>query len=163
MHATRTVNTQLLVLYWDIGRAILDRQDAHVWGSRVIERLATDLRAEFPDMRGFSRSNLRYMRYMRYMRTIASIWPREAVVQQPVGQLPWGHLTVLIDKLDDHAIRDWYAATARSRRSAGVARCLRMCTSAGSILTRRCEPPLTAGDCRVDQGCGCSRPLGSGP
>ncbi|WP_237342149.1 PDDEXK nuclease domain-containing protein [Williamsia soli] len=106
VQATRTVNTQLLVLYWDIGRAILDRQDARGWGSRVIDRLAADLRAEFPEMRGFSRSNL------HYMRTIAGTWPREAIVQQPVGQLPWGHLTVLIDKLDDHATRNWYAAAA---------------------------------------------------
>jgi predicted nuclease of restriction endonuclease-like (RecB) superfamily len=93
VQATRVVNTQLLVLYWDIGRAIRDRQDSQGWGTRVIDRLAADLRAEFPDMRGFSRSNL------HYMRTVASAWPREAIVQQPVGQLPWGHITVLIDKI----------------------------------------------------------------
>lgn len=60
-------------------------------------------------MRGFSRSNL------HDIRTIAGAWPREAIVQQPVGQLPWGHLSVLIDKLDDQVARDWYAAaTAES-------------------------------------------------
>ena len=106
VQATRVVNTQLLVLYWDIGRAILDRQDSQGWGTRVIDRLARDLRAEFPDMRGFSRSNL------HYMRTVAGTWPREAIVQQPVGQLPWGHITVLIDKIDDQAVREWYAAAA---------------------------------------------------
>ncbi|MCK0517391.1 PDDEXK nuclease domain-containing protein [Williamsia sp. DF01-3] len=106
LKATRAVNTELLVLYWNIGRAILDRQDAQGWGTKVVERLAADLRAEFPDMRGFSRSNL------HYMRTAAGSWSREAFVQQPVGQLPWGHITTLIDKLDDPALRDWYAAAA---------------------------------------------------
>jgi len=106
IRATRTVNTELLLLYWDIGRAILDRQAGQGWGAKVIDRLAADLRSEFPDMRGFSRSNL------HYMRTMASAWPREAFVQQAVGQIPWGHITVLIDKLDDPAVRDWYAAAA---------------------------------------------------
>lgn len=62
LKANRVVNTELLVWYWDIGRANLDRQDAQGWGTKVVERLAADLRAEFPEMRGFSRSNLHYMR-----------------------------------------------------------------------------------------------------
>ncbi|MGQ0573446.1 MAG: PDDEXK nuclease domain-containing protein [Pseudonocardia sp.] len=59
-----------------------------------------------PEMRGLSRSNIFSMRRM------AAAWPEEAIVQQPVGQLPWGHVTVLLDKLDDTAERDWYAAAA---------------------------------------------------
>jgi predicted nuclease of restriction endonuclease-like (RecB) superfamily len=66
-------------------------------------------------MTGLSRSNLHYMRQM------AATWPAEEIVQQPVGQLPWGHVTVLLDKLPDRAARDWYAARAAeggwSRRS----------------------------------------------
>ena len=109
VRATRVVNTELLLLYWDIGRAILDRQAAEGWGSKVIDRLAVDLRSEFPEMRGFSRSNL------HYMRKIASAWPRSAFVQQAVGQIPWGHVTVLVDRLDDQESRDWYAAAAFER------------------------------------------------
>lgn len=58
------------------------------------DRLAADLRAEFPDQRGWSRSNL------HYMRALAAAWPDSGVVPQPVGQLPWGHLRVLLDKLE---------------------------------------------------------------
>ncbi|WP_443797682.1 DUF1016 N-terminal domain-containing protein [Curtobacterium flaccumfaciens] len=101
--AQRRVNTELIRLYWGIGATILQRQGDEGWGSNVIGRLATDLRAEFPEMKGFSRANL------FYMRRFAGEWPAEAVVQQAVGQLPWGHITVLLDRLDDHELRDWYA------------------------------------------------------
>jgi predicted nuclease of restriction endonuclease-like (RecB) superfamily len=106
LRAHRVVNTEMLSLYWTIGRTILDQQAAEGWGTGVINRLADDLRAEFPDMRGLGRSNIHYMRAM------AEAWPREAIVQQAVGQLPWGHVTVLLDKLDDRNERDWYAARA---------------------------------------------------
>jgi len=102
----RIVNTELLELYWHIGDAVLRRQRAAGWGARVIDRLATDLRAAFPEMRGLSRSNLKYMRQM------AGAWTEEAIGQQAVDRLPWGHITVLLDKLDDQAARDWYATAA---------------------------------------------------
>ncbi len=105
MQALRTVNTQLVSLYWSIGQEILIRQDQNGWGSGVINRLAQDLHTEFPDMKGLSRSNL------FYMRGLAAEWP-EPIVQQAVGQLPWGHITVLLDKKLDHQGRDWYAAAA---------------------------------------------------
>jgi len=70
-------------------------------------RLAADLRNEFPAMKGFSLSNL------KYMRQFAETWrDGTAIGQQPVGQLPWGHVIVLMQKLDDQALRDWYAAQA---------------------------------------------------
>ncbi len=75
VRASRVVNTELLTLYWDPGRAILDRQATEGWGTKVIDRLAVDLRAAFPEMRGLSRSNLKYMRQM------ASTWPRTAIGQ----------------------------------------------------------------------------------
>jgi predicted nuclease of restriction endonuclease-like (RecB) superfamily len=83
----------------------LERQEIEEWGSKVMSRLADDLRAEFPEMRGLSRSNL------FYMRGFATAWP-EPIVQQAVGQLPWGHITVLLDKLDSPEDRDWYASAA---------------------------------------------------
>ncbi len=107
LRAARAANNELLELYWSIGRDILDRQDQGGWGSRVIDRLAEDLREEFPDQRGWSRRNL------HYMRALAECWPRaEDFVPQPVAQLPWGHMRVLLDKLEDRSQRDWYAAAA---------------------------------------------------
>jgi predicted nuclease of restriction endonuclease-like (RecB) superfamily len=103
--AIRAVNTQLIGLYWSIGKTILERQEVEQWGSGVIGRLADDLRAEFPEMKGLSRSNL------FYMRGFAAAWP-DSIVQQAVGQLPWGHITVLLDKLDASDKRSWYAAAA---------------------------------------------------
>ena len=105
-HAQRVVNTELLQLYWRLGSAVLERQREEGWGTRVIDRLGTDLRAAFPDMRGLSRSNIHYMRKM------ADAWSELAIVQQAVGQLPWGHVTVLLDKISDQDERDWYAAAA---------------------------------------------------
>lgn len=104
--AHRLVNTELLALYWRIGETIRARQDAGEWGAKIIDRLAADLRAEFPDMTGLRRSS------MYYMRAFAAAWPADAIVQQPVGRLPWGHITVLLDKLDDAPTRNWYAAAA---------------------------------------------------
>lgn len=102
----REANTELLRLYWTIGRALAERREREGWGTKVVERLAADLRRAFPDQRGLSRSNL------FSMRQFAETWPAEAIVQQPVGRLPWGHVTVLLSKLGDQATRDWYAAAA---------------------------------------------------
>jgi predicted nuclease of restriction endonuclease-like (RecB) superfamily len=92
--AALAVNQELVLLYWQIGREILERQTKQGWGARVIERLAHDLRAAFPDMKGLSPRNL------RYMRSFAQVWPDAAIVQQAVAQLPWGHNLVLLDKLN---------------------------------------------------------------
>lgn len=102
----RVVNAAMLELYWGIGRTILQRQAVEAWGSKVLDRLAADLRAEFPDMRGFSRRNLFYMRAF----AAAWDWP-ESIVQSSFAQLPWGHIIELL-KLKDPALRDWYAARA---------------------------------------------------
>jgi predicted nuclease of restriction endonuclease-like (RecB) superfamily len=105
--AVRVVNTELLALYWRIGRTSLDRQASEGWGAKVIERLSADLRREFPDMTGLSASNVKYMRRM------AAAWPKGPLIgQQAVDQLAWGHVTVLLDKLADAETRDWYAEQA---------------------------------------------------
>jgi len=105
VQAARKVNTELIVLYWQIGTAIRQRQAREGWGTKVISRLADDLRTEFPQMRGLSQRNL------VYMRTFAAEFP-ESIAQQPVAQLPWGHITVLLDRLSDPSARTWYAAQA---------------------------------------------------
>ncbi len=101
--AALSVNRELVLLYWQIGRDILARQQAQGWGAKVIERLSRDLRREFPEMKGFSRTNL------MYMRAFAEAYPDESIVQQAAGQLPWFHNCVLLDKVKDEAERLWYA------------------------------------------------------
>jgi predicted nuclease of restriction endonuclease-like (RecB) superfamily len=104
--ATLAVNRELVLLYWQIGQDILARQDREGWGTKVINRLAQDLRNAFPDMKGFSRTNL------MYMRAFAEAWPDASIVQQAVGQLPWGHNLVLIAKLKTSEQRLDYARRA---------------------------------------------------
>ncbi len=108
--ALLAVNSELIALYWEIGHEILEREQREGWGSGVINRLASDLRREFPGITGFSRSNL------HYMRSFAEAWPLEGgsqeIVQQPVGQLPWGQNIALVTRLEDRDARVWYAASA---------------------------------------------------
>ncbi|WP_317616955.1 PDDEXK nuclease domain-containing protein [Arthrobacter globiformis] len=104
--ALRIINTQLIELYWSIGAAVRAQQQAQGWGSRVIKRLSEDLRAEFPDMTGLSPRNI------QYMTTFAGAWAEGPIAQQGVAQLPWGHVTILLDKLKDQTSRARYAAAA---------------------------------------------------
>jgi len=106
LKATLAVNRELILLYWQIGRDILERQERAGWGARIVERLAQDLHREFPDVRGFSPRNF------KYMRAFAEAWPDEAIVQQLVAQLPWGHNVRLLDKVQDPAERAWYVEQA---------------------------------------------------
>ena len=104
--ATLSVNRELVLLYWQIGQDILARQSAQGWGAKVIERLALDLRAAFPHMKGFSPRNL------KYMRAFAQAWPDAQFVQEVLAQLPWYHQLALLDKLPGPETRRWYAAKA---------------------------------------------------
>lgn len=101
--AALAVNRELVLLYWEIGRDILDRQQREGWGAKVIERLAQDLKREFPEMKGFSARNL------KYMRAFAEAWPDGEFVQQVVAQLPWGHNVRLLDRVKEPQERKWYA------------------------------------------------------
>lgn len=104
--ASLAVNRELVLLYWQIGRDILARQDREGWGAKVIERLAQDLRSAFPDMKGFSPRNL------KYMRAFAEAWPETEFVQGVLAQLPWYHHLALLDKLKTAEERRWYVAKA---------------------------------------------------
>lgn len=101
--AALSVNSELVHLYLRIGRDILLRQDAQGWGSKVIDRLAHDLKDAFPAMRGFSSSNLKYMRFF------AQHCPDGLIGQQPAAQLPWFHIVTLLTKLSSTEEREWYA------------------------------------------------------
>jgi predicted nuclease of restriction endonuclease-like (RecB) superfamily len=106
LRASFAVSRELVLLYWSIGRDILVRQNSEGWGTKVIERLAKDLGAEFPGVEGFSPRNL------KYMRSLAEAWPDSEIVPQLVALLPWGHLRVLLDRLKDRKTREWYLRAA---------------------------------------------------
>ena len=106
LSAASTLQRELTALYWHIGREILLRQEKEGWGTKVVDRLASDLQAEFPEMAGFSRSNL------LYMRGFAEAYPDPGIVHQVAAQLPWAHNMVLLDKLKRTEDRLWYAAAA---------------------------------------------------
>jgi len=116
LRASVVVNAQLLQVYWEIGRAILEQQEKMGWGAKIIDRLASDLRMEFDDMKGLSIRNLKYMRafaeaYPQFVQPSpaqlqnvesqenAIVQPAAAQLEKLVGQLPWTHNTVLLDKL----------------------------------------------------------------
>ncbi len=101
--AVLAVNSELIRLYWEIGREILERQDREGWGSAVTKHLSMDLRRVFPDMKGLSETNL------RHMRAFAQAWPDWGVCSQAVSKLPWGHNLELVYKLADRDARQWYA------------------------------------------------------
>lgn len=103
-----SANAAMVRLYRDIGQMILERQDRAGWGAKVIDRLAADLREAFPDMKGFSPRNL------KYMRAFAAAWPEWAFVQEDLAQIPWYHHIALLEKLDNSAERLWYASQAKA-------------------------------------------------
>ena len=102
VRAGLAVNREMVGLDWQIGRDILIRQEQEGWGTKIIDRLAADLRRAYPDMTGLSPRNL------KYMRAFAEAWPVEAIVQQVAAQIPWFHNCVLLDKVKDQNERTWY-------------------------------------------------------
>lgn len=106
VRAAVSVNRELVLLYWQIGKEILLRQQEQGWGAKVIDQLAKDLHQAFPEMQGFSPRNL------KYMRALAEAWPDETIVQQAAAQLPWFHNCILLDKVKDPTERLWYIEQA---------------------------------------------------
>jgi len=140
--AARAVNSELILLYWDIGQGIVEKQRTAGWGDAVVEMLARDLRAAFPDMRGFSSRNLWDMRrlfeaygsgeFLRQavaeVRAELPITPdgrqlaaqlkvtdgKDEFLRQLVAEIPWGHHLLILNKLTDSAARLYYLrGTAR--------------------------------------------------
>src|SRR5882672_7128863 len=108
-HTVLAANSAMVLLYWDIGRLILERQTREGWGAKVIDRLARDLRKSFPDMQGFSSRNL------LFMRRFAEEFPDAAIVKQLASQLPWWHLVRLIQMVKEPGAREWYMRRAISQ------------------------------------------------
>lgn len=95
-------NASMICLYWNIGRAILEKQEEEGWGTKVIDRMSKDLKTAFPEMSGFSPRNI------KYMRKFAQCWPDYEIVQRVVAQLPWRTNITLMDKLKTQEERIWY-------------------------------------------------------
>ena len=104
--ASVSVNTHLVMLYWDVGAAISAKQSAKGWGAKVIDSLSMDLRREFPGMTGFSPRNL------KYMRAFAVAYPKRSFVQEALAQLPWYHNITLLEKVSTPEERLWYVQQA---------------------------------------------------
>ncbi|WJV47036.1 DUF1016 N-terminal domain-containing protein [Streptomyces flavofungini] len=104
--AQRAVNAELVQAYWRIGRLLLAQQDRDQdRDTGLVTRFAADLRAAHPTQRGFSRRNL------THMRKLARVWPGQ-IARRPVAQLPWGHVVVLMERLETRAELEFYAAEA---------------------------------------------------
>ena len=103
VEAVVAANSKMILLYWEIGKAILQRQTSEGWGAKVIDRMSYDLKTEFPSLQGFSPRNL------KYMRKFAEAWPSLEIVQRSVALIPWRSNITLLDKLNDPDLRLWYA------------------------------------------------------
>jgi predicted nuclease of restriction endonuclease-like (RecB) superfamily len=99
-------NTSMIELYWHIGNEILQRQKSEGWGTKVIDRLSSDLKDEFPEMGGFSARNL------AYMRRFAEIWPDSSILQQSVAKLQWRSILTLLTKVKNNEEKVLYAQKA---------------------------------------------------
>lgn len=103
LRASLSVNSELVRLYWSIGKSILEKQNKEGWGSKIIDRMAIDLAVDFPGTSGFSIRNL------KYMRKFAQVYPDPQFVQTLLAQIPWWHNILLLEKLKEHKARSWYA------------------------------------------------------
>jgi predicted nuclease of restriction endonuclease-like (RecB) superfamily len=103
----QAANNALVLLYWRVGKSILEKQQREGWGAKVIDRLSYDLKEAFPDMSGFSPRNL------KYMRKFADTWPSKEIVQEVLAQISWYHNLALLEKLKDENMRIWYAKQAK--------------------------------------------------
>lgn len=105
-HVIWEANTIMSMMYYHIGKAILHQSQQEGWGARVIDRLSADLKKAYPEMKGFSPRNL------KYMQRFAKLWPDETIVQRSVAQLPWRHNICLMEKVDEANRRLVYAMAA---------------------------------------------------
>ena len=106
VRAGLAVSRELVLLYWSIGRDLSQRFATEGWGSKINERLASDLQAEFPGVEGFSPRNF------RYMRALAEAWPEPEILQSLIAKLPWGHNLRVLDRIKDRPTREWYLRAA---------------------------------------------------
>jgi predicted nuclease of restriction endonuclease-like (RecB) superfamily len=118
LKAAVAVNTELILLYWELGKMITEKQTA--WGTKFLNQLSQDLRSEFPNMEGFSETNLKYCRlFFQYTLNSPQVedYPENAIRPQAEDQLllaifkqiPWGHIKLIINKIKDTQAAIFYA------------------------------------------------------
>ncbi|MEG0848189.1 MAG: PDDEXK nuclease domain-containing protein [Niameybacter sp.] len=100
--ALLAVNRELVILYWSIGNNILEAQAREGWGTKIIDQLAKEIKFDFPQLKGFSTRNL------KYMRQFAEAYPEFEFVQVTLAQIPWYHNITLLDKVKNVDERTWY-------------------------------------------------------
>lgn len=111
LRAAIAASRELIQLYWDLGKDIVEKQEKEKWGSKVLERVAKDLQNEFPGIEGFSRANIFRMRafYLAYSNCLTAVRQIQDDPLAPFFNIPWGHNFVLLDKLKSFEERIWYA------------------------------------------------------
>jgi predicted nuclease of restriction endonuclease-like (RecB) superfamily len=105
--AVQAVTRELLCLYWDLGRLLVEKQGAEGWGAGVLRRLSNDLKNELPETKGFSKKNLKLM--TQFFREYPGLFP---IGKPVVAQLPWAHHVLLMQKVKSMAERLWYMGMA---------------------------------------------------
>lgn len=105
--ALKSVNKELIALYWDIGKIVVEKQEKHGWGKSIVENLSKDLQMEFPGMKGFSAQNLWYMRqfYLEYR--------GNAKLQPLVGEISWAKHLVIMGRCKNMLEREFYIRMTR--------------------------------------------------
>jgi len=108
LKASLAVNSELILLYWDIGKSIVEKQEKEDWKAQVIERLCKDLQSAFPGIQGFSRANIFRMRafYLAYAKVAQAA---RLLNELPIAKIPWWHNVIIIQKIKDTQERLWYA------------------------------------------------------
>jgi len=103
LRAYSKINLELVGFYWGLGKEIIEQQEIKKWGSKFLAQLSHDLQNAFPGMKGFSKRNL------EYMRLFSMTYDNVDLTQQPVAQLPWSHIVLLLNKFkNDSNHRNWY-------------------------------------------------------
>jgi predicted nuclease of restriction endonuclease-like (RecB) superfamily len=106
LRAALAANSELIKFYWALGNDLIEKQKSHQWGSRFLEQFSRDMRQAFPEMQGFSVTNL------KRMRLFAQAYPDFEIRAQAVPQLPWGHIIRLMQMVKNDLEREWYAQQA---------------------------------------------------
>jgi len=101
-HTILTINAELIKVYWEIGKTIDEQETSEGWGTKVVQQLAQDLKVEFPDMKGLSVRNL------RYLRESAKAYPDFLILRHPAAKLPWTHYQVILYRVKDQSERLFY-------------------------------------------------------
>ena len=105
--ALKSVNTELVGLYWDIGRMIVERQSGGTWGKAVVQKLAEDLQSEFPGVSGFSASNL------WRMKGLVDAYQDHEKLAPLVREIAWSHNLVILEQCSDSLQREFYLRMSR--------------------------------------------------